>query len=524
MNKLEKVFKTHTLSGRLRTFIINLILFVVLVISIFLMFMTKSQIKTTYENELNSIVRMQNQAVEKWLNERELDIRFLVNSHDVKEANLDRIKSLFENFVNNQSEFYFISFIALDGYSKVDSTFESNRYFGEKEFFKESANGLDFISDAVFNDFDNMPVIHFSSPVVDEYNEVIAVVVGAVRLYSIQAIVESFRFGETGETYILDHQKQLLTKRKFDKKSDILNHTDNTLIANDFYMNYNNKEVLGSNVKSNFERWTIVAEISKDEIYVMFEQFLMYVMFFIIILLILVVPLVLRFSNKIERPLQFLLNGSKQIQDGDYGHEIDSSLIVHATSEIKDLTHSFNSMSGVLKNVIGELTTHSTIDVLSKLYNRRELLRLSTNMLEKSMLEQKHSAVLMIDIDHFKRINDSYGHRTGDIAIELVSNTIKTSITNIDIAGRYGGEEFMVFIGDTNRVKVKEIAQRIRTNIEKLDIDFEEYELKCTCSVGVYFMQDLNITHSLDAIIEKADQALYEAKHTGRNKVVVYNY
>ena len=369
-----------------------------------------------------------------------------------------------------------------------------------------------------------MPVIHFSSPVVDEYNEVIAVVVGAVRLYSIQAIVESFRFGETGETYILDHQKQLLTKRKFDKKSDILKHTDNTLIANDFYMNYNNKEVLGSNVKSNFERWTIVAEISKDEIYVMFEQFLMYVMFFIIILLILVVPLVLRFSNKIERPLQFLLNGSKQIQDGDYGHEVDSSLIVHATSEIKDLTHSFNSMSGVLKNVIGELTTHSTIDVLSKLYNRRELLRLSTNMLEKSMLEQKHSAVLMIDIDHFKRINDTYGHRTGDIAIELVSNTIKTSITNIDIAGRYGGEEFMVFIGDTNTVNVKEIAQRIRINIEKLDIIFEEYELKCTCSVGVYFMQDLNISNSLDAIIEKADQALYEAKHTGRNKVVVYNY
>lgn len=524
MIKLEKVFKTHTLSGRLRTFIINLILFVVLVISLFLMFMTKSQIKTTYQNELNSIVRMQNQAVEKWLNERELDIRFLVNNDDVKKTNLKRIKSLFENFVNNQSEFYFVSFIGLDGYSKVDSTFETNTYFGEKSFFIDSSNGLDSISNAVFSDIGNMPVIHFSSPVLDEYNEVIAVVVGAVRLYSIQAIVESFRFGETGETFILDEKKQLLTKRKFDKKNDVLKHIDNSTIMKDFYLNYNNEEVLGSYEKSNFDRWTIVAQISKDEIYIMFEQFLLYVTIFIVILLILIIPLILKFSNKIERPLQFLLNGSKQIQEGDYGHEIDADLIVHATSEIKDLTHSFNSMSGELKNVIEELTTHSTIDVLSKLYNRRELLRLSMLLLEKSILDRNHIAVLMIDIDYFKKINDTYGHRTGDVAIEMISNTIKTSITNTDIAGRYGGEEFMVFIGDTTAQNAQQIAQRIRTNIEKLVIENENHRLNCTCSIGVYFMQDLSVQNSLESIIEKSDQALYEAKHTGRNRVVIYKY
>ncbi len=523
MIDLEKVFKTNTLGGRLRTFIINLILSVVLVISIFLMFMTKSHIKATYQDELNAIVNIQNQTIEKWLNERELDILFLVNNNDVKELNYDKIKSLFENFVDNQSEFYFVSFVSLDGYSKVDSTFETNIYFGDKNYFIDSSNGLSSISRAVFSEIGNMPVIHFSAPVLDDYNEVVGVVVGAVRLSSVQSIVESFRFGKTGETFILNENNQLLTKRRFDKSNTVLINTDNSKIEKDFYMSYNEQEVLGTYEKSNFERWTIVAQISKDEIYTMFDIFLMYVIVFIVILLVIVVPWVLRFSNKIEQPIQFLLNGSKQIKDGDYGHEINFSSIVDATSEIKELTNSFNSMSNELKSVIDELTTQSTIDVLSKLYNRRELMRLSMLLLNRSILENKNVASLMVDIDLFKKINDNYGHRAGDTAIEMVSNTIKTSVTNTDIAGRYGGEEFVVFIGDTTLENVKKIAIRIRKNVEKLEIKYENHKLNCTCSIGVCFIDNPDKQDNLESIIEKSDQALYEAKNTGRNKVVIYS-
>jgi diguanylate cyclase (GGDEF)-like protein len=112
----------------------------------------------------------------------------------------------------------------------------------------------------------------------------------------------------------------------------------------------------------------------------------------------------------------------------------------------------------------------------------------------------------MIDI-FLKKINDNYGHRTGDVAIERVSNTIKTSITDIDIAGRYGGEEFMVFIGDTNYDSVLSISKRIINNVRKLIIVNENHKLSCICicSIGVFYMKDIKYDISLEQVIELSD-------------------
>lgn len=523
MTNIKNIFKINTLGGRLRIFILNLILFIILLTTTFLIYMIRTQISTTFEKELSSIVKMQDQAIEKWLNERELDIRFLANNYIIKNnSSKNEIKTLFEDFINSQSEFYTVSLVDTDGYTIVDSTFEYNRYFGDKPFFRDSLLGLDSISLAQINTYDDMPVLHFSSPIFDDYGEVVSVIIGVVRLSSIQAIIEGFRFSNTGETFIINENKQLLTKRKFDKKDILLQKIDNSNITKGFYTSYSDSEVLGDVIKSNFGRWLIVAQISKDEIYEVFEQFLYYVIIFMITLLIIMIPIILKFSNRIVEPLKFLLNGSQQIQGGDYGHEIDSNLITHATSEVKDLTHAFNSMSKVLKNVISELTHQSTIDVLSKLYNRRELLRVSKNMFTESIIEEKHIAVLMIDIDFFKKINDNYGHRTGDVTIESVANTIKTSVTNSDIVGRYGGEEFMVFVADTTYEYIENISERIRNNIKKLIIENEDHKLSCTCSIGVFFKKDLRTEISFESAIELSDQALYAAKNNGRDQVIIF--
>lgn len=523
MSRIRKVFTTDTLKGRLRFFIINLILFVVLIISVFLMFMTKAQIKTTYVKELNSIVKMQNLAIEKWLNERELDIRILASLDDTKKNNLKRVKKTFEAFVNNQSEFYSVSLVNVNGHTILDSTFEKKHYIGDKEFFLEALDGVDTISKAVINKNENIPIIYFTSPVFDEYNEIISLVVASVRLSSIQAIVESFRFSQTGETFIVNKNNQLLTKRKFDNNIKILSHISNTQIKNGFYTSYSKDNVLGSYIKTNFDRWYIVAQIHESEMYEMFEQFITYVLIFILVLLILLMPLILMFSNKIVKPIQFLLRGSQKIEDGDYGHKINQAQIKGATCELRDLTHSFNSMSDVLKSVIDELTVQSTIDMLTKLFNRAELMRLAKQKFENSLLNNKNIAVLMIDIDFFKKINDTYGHQTGDVAIEMVANTIKTSILHTDIAGRYGGEEFVVFIEDTNKEFSLSIAQRIRLSIENLQIKSNQNNIQCTCSIGVFYMNNIDTSFNLEDAIEKADQALYEAKATGRNKVVIYS-
>ncbi|WP_294964441.1 diguanylate cyclase [Sulfurimonas sp.] len=515
MNSLKKLLNTDSFKGRLRLFILNLLLFVVLVISIFLIIMTKSQLNETFKNELNAIVKMQNKAVEKWLNERELDIKFLASSVNDKNVAL-----FFESFILNQSEFYSLAYVDKNGSTIVDSTFSTKHNYKDEIFFKEAIEGFDTISKVSISKDEKMPIIYFSSPIYDEYDRVSHVILGAVRLSSIQSIVEDFRFSKTGETFIINEKSQLLTKRKFDKDNSILKIVDKKNITNGFYKSYSNQDVFGATQKVLFDRWTIVAQISTDEMYKVFKEFVIYIFVFVVLLLMILVPLILAFSNKIEKPLKFLLHSSKKIEGGDYGYEISSDDIAHSTCEIRELTHSFNSMSSRLNGVIGELKISSTIDILSQLYNRRELLKKSSELFNQSIKAKENFAVLMIDIDFFKVINDTYGHQVGDIAITMVANTIKSSINNSDIAGRYGGEEFLVTILNRDYTVVESIFQRIRENVQKLIILNDEDSISCTCSIGVFFTSENDKQLSLEKSIEYADQALYEAKHTGRNKVV----
>ena len=517
MSSISDYFNTDSLKGRLRYFILNLLLFVILAISIFLIMMTKSQLNNTYNNELHAIVKLQGQAVEKWLNERELDIKFLSSELTNEKSNL---KSFFESFVLNQSEFYSISYVNNEGYTLVDSTFDSKQYFGNEKFFLDALDGMDTISKVRIAQDGKMPIIYFSSPVFDEYDEVSTVVVGAVRLSSIQSLVEDFRFSQTGETFIVDSQNQLLTKRKFEDVKT-LKVIDDDYSKNGFYISYSGKDVLVVTRKALFDRWTIVAQISTEEMYKVFKEFVLYISLFVLILLVMIIPIILRFSNRIEQPLRSLLKGSKTIEEGKYGHKINSESISHSTIEIRELTHSFNSMSNKLNNVIGELQLSSTIDVLSQLYNRRELMRLSQQAYLKSIKTNTSFAILMVDIDFFKKINDNYGHRAGDVAISTVSNTIKTSLSPSDIPGRYGGEEFLVFISNTNLVLAEQIAQRIRRNVEDLEIKSDDIEFNCTCSIGLFYKDDLTKDVSLDDAVECSDNALYKAKENGRNRVEI---
>ena len=129
------------------------------------------------------------------------------------------------------------------------------------------------------------------------------------------------------------------------------------------------------------------------------------------------------------------------------------------------------------------------------------------------------SSLIMLDIDHFKKINDNYGHTVGDEAIRCVSRIIKEQIRDLDIAGRYGGEEFGVILTNTNGDGACVIAERLRGVIEKQTVYAEGHEIKFTISLGVAELNEH--MHDHRAWIEKADQALYKSKESGRNKVTM---
>jgi len=128
---------------------------------------------------------------------------------------------------------------------------------------------------------------------------------------------------------------------------------------------------------------------------------------------------------------------------------------------------------------------------------------------------------LMSDIDHFKGFNDQYGHEMGDRVLRMVSDQIKESVRNVDIAARYGGEELCVILPNTDKEGSLVIAERIRQNIENLRIPYKDEELKITCSIGVSSIPE-NQPADVKGFMKQADEALYEAKENGRNQVRYY--
>lgn len=155
-------------------------------------------------------------------------------------------------------------------------------------------------------------------------------------------------------------------------------------------------------------------------------------------------------------------------------------------------------------------------DSMTKLYNHHYFVK---RLEEEVYLSRKYStklSLIMFDIDHFKKINDTYGHQVGDLVLIEVANLLKEFVRATDICGRYGGEEFGIIMPNTNLKGAKIIAERLREDIANHKIFVLDKSISVTCSFGV---AENNFDESVEDFLYRADKMLYTAKNMGRNKV-----
>lgn len=163
-----------------------------------------------------------------------------------------------------------------------------------------------------------------------------------------------------------------------------------------------------------------------------------------------------------------------------------------------------------------ELEVISTIDRLTEIFNRRKLDELLHHETEKAKRYKRDLTLLMIDIDHFKHVNDTYGHQTGDYALSTVAKILSTHIRESDILGRYGGEEFMIICPETDKNAAFQLGEKLRNTIS--DYAFNTIG-HLTISIGIGGFETDDDTQ--EEAIRKTDNALYKAKERGRNQVVI---
>jgi len=212
-------------------------------------------------------------------------------------------------------------------------------------------------------------------------------------------------------------------------------------------------------------------------------------------------------------------------------------IFITAKSDIKDIIEGFH-IGGVdyiskpfyqeevcarvrthlqLRKLVEELKHLSSTDQLTGLLNRRTISERIAYEKNRYQRTGKSFCLILCDVDHFKAINDSYGHDAGDHILCEIAELLQTNIRNYDFISRWGGEEFLMLLPDTLLSKGLDAAEKLRQNVAAHDFHYQQHQLNLTLSLGVSEYQDGS---TIEACIKQADDCLYQAKKAGRNKVV----
>ena len=198
----------------------------------------------------------------------------------------------------------------------------------------------------------------------------------------------------------------------------------------------------------------------------------------------------------------------------------DANEVEYVCIAITDATDDCVNASQLSK-AMTSLETLSRVDGLTGISNRSHF---ENRLIEEFMRAQRYKSNLsfmLMDLDHFKKVNDTYGHLAGDEVLRVVAEKIAKEIRSVDFVGRYGGEEFAVFLPQTTTDGAISVAERIRQSIASEPVQFEEKSISITISVGVAQYKKTHKNH--EVLISEADRALYRSKANGRNKVTLYS-
>ncbi|HOT20629.1 MAG TPA: GGDEF domain-containing protein [Spirochaetota bacterium] len=200
----------------------------------------------------------------------------------------------------------------------------------------------------------------------------------------------------------------------------------------------------------------------------------------------------------------------------------EKDTIVHELTESKKLLEKYSTnLEEMVEQRTEILKWLSITDPLTGLYNRRYFIEQIELEFKRSKRYSRDLSLLMLDIDHFKLVNDNYGHQIGDIVLRKISSVIINLLRDSDLAFRYGGEEFMIILPETKSEDAINVAERMKQEIMNTQHNYSSINFTVTASFGIVSIKDMiDKFETIDDIIKKVDDNLYKAKNSGRNTII----
>jgi diguanylate cyclase (GGDEF)-like protein len=339
-----------------------------------------------------------------------------------------------------------------------------------------------------------------------------------VSLSTVTDTLRRFAPGESGQIYLTTRTGRLIVSSRGSSqelmRQGYSREAANWLLAREGravqFSSFTGDRVVASVRVVPALNWMVVAEIPSTEAFRQVARLRNITLGIVTLLLAIVGALAYLLSMLIVRPLNRLTQGAAKVAKGD----LDVDLPVTERGEIGYLTEVFNDMVARLREGRTELERLSVTDPLTGSFNRRRLMEVLENEVRRSRRLHHNFAVVMADVDLFKRYNDEHGHPAGDVVLKRVAAIMREASRDVDFVARYGGEEFLIVMPETEIEGAAEFAERIRTKLaaERLPAG------RITLSLGVSAFPMHG--DAPDQLIAEADAALYLAKRAGGDRVV----
>ncbi|MFA5147681.1 MAG: diguanylate cyclase [Candidatus Omnitrophota bacterium] len=393
---------------------------------------------------------------------------------------------------------------------------DQNKDMSGSDIFLKSKS-KSYVSDVYFSP-DGHPLVTIASPIFDydSFGKRIGVLVTTVKLRSLWPVLDQTKVGEKGVIIVTDKNGELVYQTGETKTGNLGNDRTVKLALEGKTGSINSGGMLSSYLPlaGKIKGAVAVKQPAQEALYgvaKMRSQSL--VLLIMSIMVAIAIGLVL--SNSMLVSVRKLLIGTKIVGEGDLNYKID----INTNDEIGELARSFNAMTVELKKQRERAIT----DELTHLYTHSYFLETLKAEVYRAKRYKSRLSLMMLDIDHFKSFNDNYGHQVGDEVLIKISDMLKASLRESDVASRYGGEELVVLATETDKEGIYILAERIRKKIaEDVVVEYDDKKLKVTISIGVTTLSEEDMQHDIfpDDFLKRVDVALYKAKDKGRNCVV----
>jgi len=495
-----------------------------------------------YGRDIEATLDLKQFFIEEWVGERLQMVEHLSRSPVARAWNIPGMNAESRRFVSSFEGFSAAVFAGPDGIVVADSQGRPGGFVGDRGYFTTAIDGAPTVSEVLTGRTTGNKLVIFAAPVRDASDQVIGIVFAPVELDTIESIIVDLSLRNRVYTTLVDSKGIPVATNLPPELADTADQSngysrgDNGAVL---YTATSGIEFVGGRRHIDTAGWSLIVEAQLSDLTRIFRVYNATILASLIGAAVVLAFIAWGITRSIVRPISILERMGQTIGSGRSPGEMVDHFPRRAPVELQNLRNALMEMASVISYRQLKLRKESFTDPLTQIANRRFLDTIGVHLVRRCNVGERSCSVIMLDIDHFKRINDTYGHDTGDHVLIAFAAMLTAACRGDDLVARYGGEEFTVILPGTMCGEARQFAERFRDRIATTELLPGE---RITCSAGVSEISLGTVTHRtnvpsespgsgahsasedqiatvLKEAIARADTWMYKAKEAGRNRV-----